>query len=72
MPVDLADSGQRILGSRLGSTRPRTHGPKLVDLYEQARLKLDESMTARHPLEAINEAIASVNRAEALRTVIVL
>lgn len=69
--VDIADNAQRILGSKMGSTRLRVDVPKLVELYQQDRLKLDELITNRYPLEDINEAIASVNRAEALRNVIV-
>ena len=69
--VDLADAGRRILGSNMGSTRLQTTIPALVDLYEQGRLKLDELITGRYPLEQINEAFASVNRGEALRNVVV-
>ena len=68
--VDFADNSQRILGSKMGSTRLRVDVPKLVELYEQGRLKLDELITARYPLEEINEAIAAVKRGEALRNVI--
>jgi S-(hydroxymethyl)glutathione dehydrogenase / alcohol dehydrogenase len=45
--------------------------PRLVAHYQQGRLKLDELITARYPLDKINEAIAAVNRGEALRNVIV-
>jgi Zn-dependent alcohol dehydrogenase len=69
--VDFADNSQRILGSKMGSTRLRVDVPKLVELYQQGRLKLDELITARYPLEEINEAIAAVKRGEALRNVIV-
>jgi Zn-dependent alcohol dehydrogenase len=55
----------------MGSTRLRVDVPKLVEFYQQDRLKLDELITNRYPLEDMNEAIASVNRAEALRNVIV-
>ncbi|MFN8454935.1 MAG: zinc-binding dehydrogenase [Anaerolineae bacterium] len=68
--VDVADNGQCILGSKMGSTRPHLDIPKLVELYRQGRLKLDELITARYPLEQINEAIAAVKRGEALRNVI--
>ncbi len=70
-PLELADNSQRIIGSKMGATRLAVDIPRLVDLYEQGRLKLDELISARYPLEDINEAIASVNRAEALRNVIV-
>ncbi len=69
--VDIADKSQHILGSKMGSTRLRVDVPKLIEFYQQGRLKLDELITNRYPLQEINEAIASVNRAEALRNVIV-
>ena len=69
--VDLAGNSQRILGSKMGATRLRIDVPKLVDLYEQGRLKLDELITKSYPLEEINEAVAAVNRGEALRNIIV-
>lgn len=69
--VDFADNGQKILGSKMGSARLQVDVPKLVELYEQKRLKLDELITQRYPLAQINEAIDSVNRGEALRNVIV-
>ncbi len=68
--VNFADSSQRILGSKMGSIRLSVDVPKLVELYEQGRLKLDELITNRYPLEEINEAIAAVKRGEALRNVI--
>lgn len=73
-PVQVAEfgfSGQRILGSHMGSTRLAVDIPWLVDLYLQGRLKLDELVTARYPLERINEAIDSMRRGQALRNVIV-
>jgi S-(hydroxymethyl)glutathione dehydrogenase/alcohol dehydrogenase len=51
--VDLADNSQHILGSKMGSTRLHVDVPKLVELYQQGRLKLDELITARYPLEEI-------------------
>jgi len=63
--------GSRIIGSNMGSTRLGVDVPQLVELYRQGRLKLDELITARYPLERINEAIESMERGEALRNVIV-
>ncbi len=70
-PLTLADLGYRIIGSKMGSTRLRVDVPRLVAHYQQGRLKLDELITGRYPLDQINEAIAEVNRGEALRNVIV-
>lgn len=69
--VTLPDLGLRILGSKMGSTRPSVDLPRLVDLYRQGRLKLDELITARYPLEEINRAISDLKRGDALRNVIV-
>ncbi len=69
--VEFANDCQRILGSKMGSTRLQVDLPKLVALYQQGRLKLDELISGRYALEEINEAIASVKRGEALRNVIV-
>jgi S-(hydroxymethyl)glutathione dehydrogenase/alcohol dehydrogenase len=70
-PAWLAAYGQRILGSKMGSARPLIDVPKIVALYREGRLKLDELITARYPLEAINEAVASSRTGAALRNVIV-
>jgi Zn-dependent alcohol dehydrogenase len=67
----LADNSQRILGSKMGRSNIQSDIPKLIELYKQGRLKLDELVSAHYPLEEINEAIASVNRGEALRNIIV-
>ena len=69
--VEFASSGQRILGSKMGSSRLAVDIPKLVALYEQGRLKLDELISQRYPLEQINQAIAEVNRGEVLRNVVI-
>ena len=61
---------KRILGSSMGSTRLSADVPRLVDLYLQGGLKLDELITSHYPLEEINEAIEVVEQGEALRNVI--
>jgi Zn-dependent alcohol dehydrogenase len=70
-PLRVANDCQVVLGSKMGSARIREDIPKLVRLYREGRLELDELITGRYALQDINEAIASVNRGEALRNVIV-
>jgi Zn-dependent alcohol dehydrogenase len=70
-PVDFADGCQHMIGSKMGSTRLRLDVPRLIELYRQGRLKLDELITERYPLDRINEAIAGVVSGDALRNVIV-
>jgi len=70
-PSWLAALGQRIIGSKMGSARIQIDVPRIIALYRQGRIKLDELISGRYPLERINDAIASVTRGEALRNVIV-
>jgi Zn-dependent alcohol dehydrogenase len=69
--AQFAHDGQRILGSKMGSTRPALDIQRLISLYQQRRLKLDELVTRSYPLDQINEATRSASRGEAIRNVIV-
>jgi S-(hydroxymethyl)glutathione dehydrogenase/alcohol dehydrogenase len=72
LPIgDMAYGGQKVIGSNMGSTRLSVDIPRLVELYRGGRLKLDELITARYPLEEINTAIEVMERGAALRNVIV-
>ena len=63
--------GERVVtGCGMGSARLRIDIPRLVSLYQAGRLKLDELITGRYPLERINEAIADMETGNALRNVI--
>jgi len=44
--------------------------PKLIALYQEGVLKLDELISGHYPLERINEAIASSEKGADLRNVI--
>jgi S-(hydroxymethyl)glutathione dehydrogenase/alcohol dehydrogenase len=70
LPVDLLNNEIMITATSMGSTRLSVDVPRLVELYQAGRLKLDELVTGRYPLEQINEAIESVLNGEALRNVI--
>ena len=71
-PTWLADGSQRIVGSKLGDARPAVDVPRLVARYRERALKLDELISGRFPLAEINTAIASANRGDALRNVVVM
>ena len=70
-PADLAHNGQRIVGSKMGSTRPAEDIPALAELYRSGRLKLDELVSGHFPLERVNDAIAAAREGAALRNVLV-
>jgi Zn-dependent alcohol dehydrogenase len=71
LPIHNLISERHVVGSPMGSTRLSVDVPRLVELYQQGKLKLDQLITRRYPLAQINEAIESMERGEALRNVIV-
>jgi S-(hydroxymethyl)glutathione dehydrogenase / alcohol dehydrogenase len=71
-PGDVADAGLRLLGCRLGAIQPEVDIPALIGLYRAGRLQLDVLVTARFPLDAINEGVAATRRGAGLRSVIVM
>jgi S-(hydroxymethyl)glutathione dehydrogenase/alcohol dehydrogenase len=70
-PFEFIGTERVLTGCNMGSTNMRVHIPLLIELYRAGKLKLDELITGRYPLERVNEAIESVERGEALRNVIV-
>jgi len=71
LPAEFSLSEKTLIGTKGGSINPGADIPRLVALYKAGRIKLDEMITGRYPLEQINEAIASVVRGKALRNIIV-
>jgi len=59
-----------LTGSSYGGTRARVDMPKLVDLYLAGKLKLDELISRRYPLEEINEAFEAMRAGEVARSII--
>lgn len=70
LPGYLFLSEKRIQGSNMGSNRFRTDMPRYVDMYLAGRLKLDELVSARRPLDEINEAFEDMKAGEVARSVI--
>src|SRR5688572_2615420 len=62
---------RQVVGSFYGSGRPREDIPGLARMYLDGKLKLDELLTRRYPLEQINEAYAALDRGEVARSVVV-
>ena len=62
---------KKIQGSFMGSNRFPVDMPRYVDFYMQGRLKLDEMVSARLPLEQVNDAFEEMKRGEVARSVIV-
>jgi S-(hydroxymethyl)glutathione dehydrogenase/alcohol dehydrogenase len=62
--------GRKLTGSAMGATRPRLDIPRLIELYRNGRLKLDELISGHYPFQEINDAIRSMEQGEAIRNVI--
>ena len=72
--VDLVDNDVSIVGCKIGAGSGRLADvvPRLVRLYEEGRLALGALVTARYPLERVNDAIDTAERGEAIRNVVVM
>ena len=71
-PLALSDSSRRILGSKMGHSDIRVDIPKLIALYRDGKLKLDELVTHRYPFDDINTAMDNVRNGVGLRNVIMM
>jgi len=69
--ADIVLREKTILGCMMGSNRFRTDMPRYVDLYLAGKLDLDAMITARLPLERLNDAFETMRRGEAARSVVV-
>ncbi len=70
-PVSQLVQERMVTGSTMGSTRLSIDVPRLIALYRNKQLLLDELITQRLPLEQINEAIQHTHMGNAIRNVIV-
>ena len=62
---------KEIVGSLFGSANIRTDIPKLMELYTQGQLKLDELVTQTYTLDQINEGYEAMRNGENIRGVII-
>jgi S-(hydroxymethyl)glutathione dehydrogenase / alcohol dehydrogenase len=70
-PMEFLFGERMMTGAGGGSIRLSIDIPFMVSLYQAGKLKLDELITARYPLDKINEAVESSARGEALRNLII-
>jgi len=68
--LDLVLSGKKILGSMMGGNRFRIDMPRYVEFYLDGRLMLDEMISARIPLNEVNNAFDAMKTGEGARQVI--
>jgi S-(hydroxymethyl)glutathione dehydrogenase/alcohol dehydrogenase len=61
---------KKIQGSLMGSNRFRVDAPRIIELYLQGRVKLDELISQRMPLARINEGLDALRAGNIARTVV--
>jgi len=69
-PLEMIPFEKNLIGGFMGAVDLKVDIPRLVTLYRAGRLKLDELISGRYPLERINEAIRSTEKGDVLRNVI--
>jgi Zn-dependent alcohol dehydrogenase len=70
--LDLVTFEKRVVGSAYGTTSPQILMPRILRLYQEGKLVLDELVSDRLPLEEIDEAFARSRRADGLRPVLAI
>lgn len=74
VPVPIAElilHHKRIQGALFGSTSPTVDIPRQLSLYRAGKLKLDELITARYPLEEVARGYEDMHAGTNLRGVVV-
>ena len=59
-----------VIGSLYGTSRPQIEFPRLLSLYKAGKLKLDELISRRFPLEDVNMAFDVLQKGEVARSVL--
>jgi len=67
---DMTMNQKQLRGNVFGGCNPRADIPRLLRLYDQGKLKLDELITKRYSLDQINEGYAAMHAGDNLRGVI--
>jgi Zn-dependent alcohol dehydrogenase len=68
--VAFALGEKKITGCFLGTSNPHREFPRLLSLWKAGKLDLDAMVTARRPLDEINEAFDDMRAGRGIRTVL--
>jgi S-(hydroxymethyl)glutathione dehydrogenase / alcohol dehydrogenase len=69
-PLLFVQKEARLLGCWYGSSRPRLDFHRFIEMTLAGKLKVQEMITRRYPLDQINEAYDSLGRGEVARSVV--
>jgi len=65
-------SERKLMGTLLGGCNSLLEIPRLIGLYQAGRLDLESLITARRPLEEVNEAMVDLSESRGIRTVLTI
>ena len=63
-------TGRSWRGTAFGGARGRTDVPKIVDMYMEGRIDIDNLITHTMPLDDINKAFDLMHSGESIRSVV--
>jgi NDMA-dependent alcohol dehydrogenase len=69
--LDLTLNQKQVVGSLFGSGNPRADIPKLIGLYREGQLKLDELVTRTYTLDGVNDGYDDMRDGKNIRGVMV-
>jgi alcohol dehydrogenase len=69
-PTRLVAEGRRIIGSYLGNCVPSRDLAMFIEMWRDGRLPVERLISARIPLDQINEAFDALERGGALRQIV--
>jgi S-(hydroxymethyl)glutathione dehydrogenase/alcohol dehydrogenase len=69
--AELALFNKEIKGTIFGSLNPRADIPRLLGMYRDGTLKLDELITNRYTLDQVNDGFVAMRNGENIRGVII-
>lgn len=70
-PQDLTNFAKSIKGVMYGDCNPTADIPRLLRMYRDGNLKLEELVTRRYSLEEINQAVQDMHAGRNIRGVLV-
>ena len=70
-PYFMALQEKTLKGTMYGSVRPNVDIPRLVDLYLDGRLKVDELISRTYSLDEINEGFEALRSGQVARGVVI-
>ena len=71
LPFNLLMGEREIVRTSYGMSRPRLDFPTLANLYMEGKLRLDEMMTIRLPLDQINDGFAALEQGNVARALVI-